>query len=135
MVLIPDPQYSFSEDSKVVEVAILQREKDGNKQVRLYFGNKEVTLVKEVSSNEPNVLIDGKPIDVSQKQDPTKPGTPAPPRQSDDDNYINVYELPDKTIQVESEKYKIGVVYDGKRFEIRVSKMEKNERKTDNIRN
>lgn len=110
---------------KHMNVAILTREKDGSKQVRFIFNDKEVQLQK--LNDDMHVLIDGSQVKLYKKQDKPDKGI----FQDQDQNgevYVQIYELPDKSLKLESVEYGIRTVYDGERMQIQVSKMEEKER-------
>lgn len=136
MVLIPNFQYEAEQElssafiPEDMKVAILTREKDGSKQIRFVFNEKEVQVQK--LNDDIQVLIDESQVKLYKNQD--KPDKNILQEQQNGEVYVQIYELPDKSIRIESAKYGVDAVYDGKRFQIQVSKMEKKGRKIDNIK-
>lgn len=137
VVFIPDPKSNFKLPNdayihlpKDSDVAIISRQKDGNKEVRIYFGDKEVQLQKK----NDNILVSvdgqlGKEYKKQNKQDTT-----VYQEKQNGEIYMQIYELPDRSIKLHSGKYGIFVVYDGQHILLHVSKIEKKERIIGNIR-
>lgn len=137
VVFIPDPKSNsklpndeYIHLPKDSDVAILSREKDGNIQVRLYFGDKEVQFEK-VNDNI-RVSVDGRLGREYKKQN--KQDITVYQDKQNGEIYMQVYELQDRSIKLHSGKYGIFAVYDGQHILLHVSKIEKKERITGNIR-
>ncbi|KMQ94517.1 vitellogenin precursor [Lasius niger] len=116
VVFIPDPKsnYKLPNDEyihlpKDSDVAILSREKDGEIQVRFYFGDKEVQFEK-VNDNI-RVSVDGRLGREYKKQN--KQDITVYQDKQNGQIYMQIYELKDRSIKLHSGKYGIFAVYDG----------------------
>ncbi|KAL6445373.1 hypothetical protein ACFW04_002286 [Cataglyphis niger] len=123
VVMIPDVQIKPEENTssadlpKHMKVAVLIREKDDSKQVRLFFNDKEIQLQK--INDDMQVLIDKSQVKLYKKQD--KPDKRIYQDQDEDGEvYVQIYELPDKSLKLQSVEYGIETVYDGERIQIQV---------------
>lgn len=111
-------------------MAILIREMDGGKHVRFVFNDKEVQLQK--LNDDMQVLIDGSQVKLYKKQD--MPDKKILEDQQNGEVYVQIYELPDKSLKLQSVEYGISAVFDGERIQIQVSKMEEKEKIIGNIK-
>nr|AUG84084.1 vitellogenin [Polyrhachis vicina] len=101
------------------DLAILVKIKDGSKQVLCFLGTKNVQLQK--TNDDIEVLIDGTRVK-QYKQDKQDIDKTSYQYVKDNEIYLEIYELPDKSVVMKSCKYGVNVVYNGETIEIQVAK-------------
>lgn len=129
ILVIPTPPYegTFPENE---EMSILIKEEDGLKELRFLLGSKNVDVRK--TNDDIQVLVDERPVKQYNTQD--KPDNTSYQIRDNDEVYVEIYELPDKSIEIKSCKYGTNVVYNGELVAIQVSKVENEEGKIGKIK-
>jgi len=129
ILVIPTPRYeeTLPENEKM---SVLIKEKDDLKDIRLLLGSKDVDIQK--TNDGIQVLVDGRLIKQYNMQD--KPDNTSYQIRDNDEVYVEIYELPDKSVEIKSCKYGANVVYNGELVAIQVSKVENEEGKIGKIK-
>lgn len=126
--LVPTTQFNDEgtiETPKNMRVVVLVREMDGSKQCRILLDDKIIDVHKTNDGIE--VLIDGQQVKHYKTQD--KRDDTSYENRHNGELYVQIYELPDKSVMMRSNKYGISMVHNEAFVEIEVSKMENKKRK------
>lgn len=126
------PKTQSDSDEGIIEIpenmkiTVLIREMEDSKQLRVFLGNKEIGIWKTNDGIE--VLIDKQQVKHYKTED--KRDTTSYEDRHNGELYVQIYELPDKSVNLRSDKYGLNIVYSKDALiQIEVSKMEKKRRK------
>lgn len=97
-----------------MRVSVLTREDENEqKELKIMIGEKEIDLKPSKSaSRRVDAEVEGKKIELSQKRSHQE--------RKNGRVVVEIFELPDKSVKVVSDKHSIEIVYDGTRAEIEV---------------
>lgn len=111
----PDQQNKSQDILDIMRVSILTRDSnDQHKELKITLGGKEIELKPSASPSQlVDAYIDGEKTEVHRRksQQEKKNGQVT----------FEIFQLPDSSVKVVSDKYGVDVVYDGSRAEVEVS--------------